>query len=423
MTGATKRIAVVALLVLATLVWTVGGLAIWANRQMLNTDNWVHTSDRLLRDETIRVALSNALLDRLYQSAPVETQIRDTLPPQLKGLAAPAAAAVRQAATRRAPEILGSDAALTAWEATNRAAHKTLLKVLDGDVAGGGEVNLDVKGLLQQVADGTGLPSGVVDKLPAKYQQIQVLKSDQIKAAQNGVHFLRSLPWILIPLGVVLFAAAIALSPDRRRAVVWCGGCMIFAGVAVLAARRLGNDAVVNALAQAPNVRPATKAALAIGTSLLTDVAWGSILLGAIIVLGAWLAGSGRRATAVRRTSAPAQREHAVAVRVALGLAVLLLVIWGPVPWTHNPIWVLVLAVAAFVWLEWLRRKTLAEFPDVASGELMRRVRAGLPSRGPAVTADDPLARLERLADLRTRGVLDEQEFEREKAALLSAAP
>jgi hypothetical protein len=263
----------------------------------------------------------------------------------------------------------------------------------------------------------------VVDKLPAKYQQIQVLKSDQIKAAQNGVHFLRSLPWILIPLGVVLFAAAIALSPDRRRAVVWCGGCMIFAGVAVLAARRLGNDAVVNALAQAPNVRPATKAALAIGTSLLTDVAWGSILLGAIIVLGAWLAGGGRRATALRRTSAHAQREHAVAVRVALGLAVLLLVIWGPVPWTHNPIWVLVLAVAAFVWLEWLRRKTLAEFPDVASGELMRRVRAGLPSRGPAVTADDPLARLERLADLRTRGVLDEQEFEREKAALLSAAP
>ena len=39
MTGATKRIAVVVLLVLATVLWTVGGMAIWINHQMLDTKN------------------------------------------------------------------------------------------------------------------------------------------------------------------------------------------------------------------------------------------------------------------------------------------------------------------------------------------------------------------------------------------------
>jgi hypothetical protein len=421
--GAAKRIAVVVLLVLATLVWTVGGLALWSNRQMLDTKNWVQTSDRLLRDEAVRTALSTALLDRLYQSKPVETRLREQLPQQLQPLVGPVASGLREVATRRTPEILGSAAALTAWEKANEGAHKTFLKVLDGDVAAGGEVNLDVKSLLQQVAAGAGVSPDVVDRLPPQYQQIQVLQSDELKAAQDAVDTLQALPWILFPLAAVLFAGAIGLSSDRRRAIVWCGGSVLFAGVAVLAARRLGGDAVVNALADAPNVRPAAKATVAIGTSLLADAAWGSILFGALVVTGAWLAGTGRWATTLRRTSAPGFREHPAAARVALGLILLLLVIWGPVPWTRNLIWMIVVAAAAFVWLEWMRRRTLEEFPDVPAGELMRRLRGGLPGRRPSPAPDDPLLRLERLADLRTRGVLDETEYEREKAALLSAAP
>lgn len=422
MKRAPKRIAVAVLLVLATLLWTVGGVAIWANRQMLDTENWVQTSDALLRDAKIRAALSTALLDRLYQSAPVETRVREALPPELQGLAAPAAAAVRQAASRRVPEILGSDAALAAWEQANEAAHKTLVKLVDGDLGANGEVNLDVEALLGQVAAGTGLPPDVVDKLPPEYRQLQVLQSDQLATGQDAVKVLRSLPWILLPLAAVMFGGAILLSADRRRAVLWCGGCAVFAGVALLAVRRLGGDAVVNSLADAPNVRPAAKAAIAIGTSLLTEVAWGSIAIGVIVALGAWLLGPGRWATSARRAVAPSFRDRPAVVRVALGILLLLLVIWGPVPWTRNPIWVLVVAAAAFVWLEVIRRRTLDEFPDVPAGELRRSVGGALRRRGEPA-ADDQLERLERLADLHMRGVLDEAEYEREKALLLSAAP
>jgi hypothetical protein len=54
----------------------------------------------------------------------------------------------------------------------------------------------------------------------------------------------------------------------------------------------------------------------------------------------------------------------------------------------------------------------------------MRSVRTVLPrGRDRAPVSNDPLVRLEHLADLRTRGVLDQAEYEREKAALLSPAP
>jgi hypothetical protein len=366
---------VVVLLVLATLLWTVGIVAVWSQRQLLDTENWVQTSDRLLANDEIRDALSTAILQRIYASAPVENRLRETLPENLKPLAGPIAAGLREVANRNAPKVLGSAAAMTAWETANRSAHRALLRVLDGDVARGGTVTLNLHDLIGQVAAGTGLPADVADRLPQNLQQLQVLKTDKLEAAQKAVHTFKTLTIVLVVLAVALMAGAVALSADRRRTVVAAGGCILFAGVAVLALRRIGNGVAVDALAEGANARPAVRAVFTIGTSLLSDAAWGSIAFGLFIVTGGWLIGSGRRATTLRRVSAPALREHAVAFRVGLGLLILLLVIWGPVPWTQKFWPVLVFAIFAFVWLERVRHRTLEEFGDVPAGELGRSVR------------------------------------------------
>jgi hypothetical protein len=371
-----RRTGVIVLLVLATLVWSVGIIGVWANRQLLDTANWVQTSDRLLENEQIREALSTAILQRVYASKPVENQVRESLPDQLKPLAAPIAAGLREVANRNAPKVLGSAAALTAWEAANRTAHKQLLRVLNGDVARGGTVTLNLHDLINQVASGTGLPAGVADRLPENLQQLQILKTDKLKTAQEAVQTFKTLVVVLVVLAFVLLAGAVALSTDRRRTVVACGGCIIFAGVLVLALRRLGSDVTVNAFAEAPNARPAVRAVFVIGTSLLTDAAWGAITFGVLLVTGAWLVGPGRRATALRRVTAPALREHPIAFRVGLAFLILLLVIWGPVPWTQKLWAVLIFTIAAFVWLERVRHVTLEEFGDVEAGELGRSVRA-----------------------------------------------
>jgi hypothetical protein len=65
-----------------------------------------------------------------------------------------------------------------------------------------------------------------------------------------------------------------------------------------------------------------------------------------------------------RRAAAYPMREQPGVVRAGLGALLLLLVVWGPVPWTQR-FWTMVaFTVAAFAWLEWIRRHTLAQFPD-----------------------------------------------------------
>ena len=185
---------------------------------------------------------------------------------------------------------------------------------------------------------------------------------------------------MLLGLALACFAGAIALGRDRRRMIVNVGGCMMFAGVALVAIRSVSGKQLENALADAPNAHAIAGDVWSIGTSLLVEAAQGSFLFGLFVVLGAWLAGQGRRATATRRFSAHSLRDHAGLVWAGLGVLILLLVIWGPVPWTQRPITVLIFIVLAVAWLAWIRRRTLEEFPDEPPPRLRWPWRAAEPA-------------------------------------------
>jgi hypothetical protein len=270
-----KRIAAATLLVVGTLLWTAAIFGVWAQRQALNTDNWVATSSRLLENDEVRTALAVTLVDRLYDTDAVTQRLRDTLPPRLQPLAGPGANALREVALRNAPRILGTAAALKAWKLANRGAHRSFLALVDGRIAAGGEVNLDVKGLLTTVAKGTGLPAGATDRLPPSVATVQVLKSDQVKTAQDAVSLFRDGLWVLVFLAVASFAAAIALSSERRHTVATVGICVMVAGIAVLAVRRVAGAWLVGELADAPNAHAVAGDVWGIATSLLVDAAQG----------------------------------------------------------------------------------------------------------------------------------------------------
>ena len=358
-----RRIGVTALLLLGTLLWTAFGLGLWAKRQALETDNWVETSDQLLQNTKIRTALGVFVVDRLYDSEAVQARLEEALPPRLDRLASPAAAALKEIARRNAPRVLGNAAALNAWETANRAAHETLLDVVDNGVQGR-EVSLDLKALVGEVASGTGLPANAVDKIPPGVASLTVATPKELDNVRQLLHLFKTLIWLLLGLAVACFAGAIALAGDRRRTVLNVGVCLMFAGVAIIAFRTLAGNYVVDSLADAPNAHAIAGEAWGIATRLMVDIAQGTLLFGFFVVVGSWLAGPGRRATAVRGFSAYALREHAAATRVGLGAAILLLVIWGPAPWTQRLWAIAVFTAIAYLWLERMRRRTVAEFPD-----------------------------------------------------------
>jgi hypothetical protein len=365
-----RRIGVTALLIFGTIFWTTFGLGLWAQRQALNTDNWVETSDQLLENEQIRTALAVAIVDRLYDSEAVQARLETVLPPRLDRLAAPAAAALKEIARRNAPRLLGTAAALNAWETANRDAHRTLLDIVENGVAGRG-VSLDLKTLVEQVASGTGIPASAVDKLPPNVANLEIAPPKELEKVRELLNLFKTLIWVLLALALASFAGAIALAGDRRRRTILnIGGCLMFAGIAILAFRTMAGKYVVQALADAPNAHAVADDAWNIATRLMVDVAQGTLLFGFFVVVGAWLVGPGRRATATRRFTAYTLREQAAATRVGLAALILLLLIWGPVPWTQRFWTMVIFTVIAFLWLEDLRRRTVAEFPDEPQPQL-----------------------------------------------------
>lgn len=330
----------------------------WAQRQALDTDEWVDTSSRLLEDEQIRTAVGLYLVDRLYDGDKVEGTLESVLPPRLDPLAAPASAALKQAAQRNAPRLLGNARAINAWRAANRTAHAELLAALDREGEG---VSIDLSSLLGQVAADVGVSQSAVDRLPPQLGQLEVLPPDELQTARDVVDALDALAWVLTTLALLAFAGAVAVSGDRRRTLVSVGGCLVLAGVAALVLRRIGGNILVDAVAKTPNGESAAHDAWSIATSLLVDSAFGAIVLGLIVASGAWLGGPGRRASWLRQVSGPTLRDNPGIARGGLALLLLLLVLWAPVPWTGRVVPMLTLTVAAFAWLEWLRRRAVAE--------------------------------------------------------------
>ena len=114
------------LLTITTLLLIVAIVAIWANRQLLNPDNWSSTSTSLLQNETIRTATANYLVDQLYANVDVSARSSQRLPPRLQPLAGPIAGALRNAAVQGTELALSRPVIQNAWATANRAARSRL---------------------------------------------------------------------------------------------------------------------------------------------------------------------------------------------------------------------------------------------------------------------------------------------------------
>jgi hypothetical protein len=133
----------------------------------------------------------------------------------------------------------------------------------------------------------------------------------------------------------------------------------------VVIVRRLAGDWIVNSLVQTDTERPAGRAVWAIGTELLRDIGRALVAYGAIVLVGAWVAGPTRLAVDLRKRLAPFFRDQPGTVfGVVVGLYSLVL-LWGPTAASRQLVGILLLGVLLVFGVEMLRRQTLAEFPAV----------------------------------------------------------
>jgi hypothetical protein len=402
----------------------------------------------------------------------VEKELKDILPGETKELAGPAAGGLRQVAGTGAEKVLETGTAQELWEDANRTAHEQLLAVLENKQeaveTANGEVTLNLGSLVTNLAKQVGIGQSLAEKLPPDAAQIKILKSEQLKTAQNIVVAIKGSALILSLLTFLVFGLAIYLTREGRWVTVLFSGIgLIAAGLAVIIFRHIAGGIVVDQLVKVQSVKPAAEAAWGIGTSLMVSIAKTVIVVGVLFAAAGWLASPTRAARTIRRAIAPVLRDYApwVYTGVAIVFAIYLLSSSGI--GLRSFLTTLVVAGMAAFGVHELRRQTEEEFPDASfagafgstrdkmvsayrgSGigekvgeqasklrlpemrmperrgedDAPRRDREAPTQEAPTAVfgeEDARLARLERLGELREKGILTDEEFAAEKARVLA---
>jgi hypothetical protein len=465
--GRGRRRVVRGLVILGSILAFLSVFGIWTERQALNTDDWVNTSGRLLENETIREQLGEYLVDQLYENVDVRKELEEILPDDTKELAGPAAGGLRQVAGQGAEKVLETSTAQELWEESNRTAHEQLLAVLEDKKEAvstdEGTVSLNLGQLVSNLAEQVGIGESLAEKLPADAAQIEILKSDELKTAQDIAIAIKGLALLLSILTFACFAAAIYLSREGRWVTVLLSGVgLVAAGFAVIVTRQIAGGIVVDQLVKTESVKPAGEAAWSIGTSLMTSIATTVIIVGVLFLVAGWLASPTGSARATRRYLAPTLRQHSAYVYAGLGVLVGFYFLTGPSQGLRSFLTTLVVAAMAAFGIHELRKQTAEEYPEASYDDVFGRTRdkvvdavkdANIPEKvseqasklrlsemrrpegdeqeaaQPATEAptatlpvdedDARLERLERLGTLREKGILSDEEFATEKARLL----
>jgi hypothetical protein len=448
----TRRRTVKALVVLGSVLAFPSVFAIWTERQALNTDDWVDTSGRLIQNSTVRAAVGEYLVDQLYANVDVEKELEDILPGETKQLAGPVSGGLRQVAGDGAEQVLKSSTAEELWKDANRAAHEQLLAVLENKKEAvsteEGDVTLNLGSLVTNLADQVGIGGRLAERLPSDAGQITILRSDQLKTAQDIAVGIKGLALVLSLLTLLAFGLAIYLSRDGRWVtVLFCGIGLVAAGFAVIVFREVAGGIVVDLLVVDECVKPAAEATWSIGTSLMTSIATTVIVFGVLLGIAGWLGSPTGSARSSRRFMAPVLRDHVAYAYTGLAILVCVYFLSSPVQNLRSFLTTLAIAGFAAFGIHELRRQSEEEFPDADFGDFfgdarervagavrnanlgerasklrlpeMRRPAGGGSPETPADDEESRLRRLERFAELHEKGVLTDEEFAAEKARVL----
>jgi hypothetical protein len=451
-----RRRTVKGLVVLGSLLAFLSVFAIWTERQALNTDDWVDTSGRMIQNEEIRSAVGDYLVDQLYANVNVEKELEGILPGDLKDLAGPASGGLRQVAGGGAEQVLETSTAQELWKDANRAAHEQLLAVLEdkGEAASTaeGEVTLNLGSLVTNLADQVGIGTQLADKLPPDAGQVTILRSDELKAAQDIAAGIKGLALVLTLLTLLCFGVAIYISREGRWVtVLFCGVGLIAAGFAVIVAREIAGGVVVDQLVKEESVKPAAEAAWSIGTSLMVSIATTVIVFGVLFGIAGWLGSPTGSARTTRRFTAPFLRDYVPYVYTGLAILVCFWFLSASVQNLRSFLTALIVAGFVAFGIHELRKQTGEEFPEAEVGDYFggakdrvvgavksanlgeRASKLRLPEvrrpggdqgtgpESPAGEGDEEsrLRRLERLGELHEKGILTDEELAAEKARVL----
>jgi len=359
--GTGVLVVVASILVLAT---TIG---VWSARTLLDSERFASTVTDPLRTPEVANALAVSITNATIDALDAEQRLVNLLPDALDQLAPVIVGGVRSVVQDKVAEILSSDVAVNALQTSIEAAHRSVMKLLEGDglrsgvTVNNGEVRLNLVPVVVLVIDrlqglpvvpdvnlptpGQGSPEEQVTalnnalgtNLPPTFAQPVIYSSDAVAKAESTVAtaqralalFKRAIV-LLVILTVAAIAAALLVSPNRLRTVVQLGvGAALAALVAIIVVRRIE--------AKVPDIIDNAVNAAAAGTlvdSVLADlvrISWLIVFVGVFLAVVAFVTGRAERGqadAAVRFTKANPWVVGGILGAIALFMLVVAGVSW-----------------------------------------------------------------------------------------------
>jgi len=319
------------LVVLASLGVLASTVALWARAQVLDTDEWTELADRIIREPEVVDTLSDRLSIAIVEGLEVEERVRaalagaEQLPAQATLLAAPFTSRIQDSLRQHIADFLRSEEGRSLWSQVNRAVHQRVVALLRGETGPGvnvedGMVTLNAIPLINRglarseelISDILGRPvtlpntqeieaSGGLEEareileerlglaLPDDFGQVRVFNAERLGAAQEALGFLDRFVVVVVVVTIVLFAAALAMSVDRRRTLIRLAiGVVVGALVGRLATRLIQESIVDIAAARARGAVTEVVGNVFSGLMYFTTIL---LVVGIVVGLAAYLAG------------------------------------------------------------------------------------------------------------------------------------
>ncbi|MGW4031877.1 hypothetical protein ACWEFL_21630 [Streptomyces sp. NPDC004838] len=264
------------LVVLVALLTPLSALAVWADREIGDTDGYVTAMAPLATDRAMENAVADRITDEVMKGigpTPVQEGFQDGVPD-----------AMRDVVHDAVISFAATDAYRTAWNSVNQAAHTAVEKALTNH-HNGETASIDLAPVLEQLKaqlSADGVP--YAGKIPVGSARIAVLDSDRLGAAREVFDVLQT-AGIRLPVATLILATIVLfLTPRRLPALALAlavGGLLLLLTVVIGRALTLGDlPAHMN--------RPAATAAFDALTSTLRVASWWLTGVGAATALFLW---------------------------------------------------------------------------------------------------------------------------------------
>lgn len=250
--------------VLITLSCTLAPLsvtAVWASRQISDTDRYVETVAPLANDPAVQSTIADAVTRAIFSYINVPAITTETLnaiskqglPPRvaenLQALKGPIVNGVESFTRGEVGKVVASPQFATVWNQANRTAHAELVSLLEGKQGGAvsaqnDAVTLNLAPIIAQVkqrlvADGYT----IANNIPVVNKSIVLVRSDAVTRAQGLYRLLNALGVWLPVIALFLFATGVYVAGNHRRALLLgalgFAGAMLALGVGLAVARAL----------------------------------------------------------------------------------------------------------------------------------------------------------------------------------------